>query len=99
MCSSDAQMARIRGCDGKPASRPVEIEYWQGEKIVYWNCPAHFIPNSVSEWYSYYKYHKDFSGAKMPDLYELPGKFIEAYHYYERCIGEYDKLLSERRSR
>ena len=97
-CNHDKQLARIRGCDGRPADRPAEWEYWEGVKILYWNCPTHFIPDSISEWYTYYKYHKDFPGAKMPDIQDKSPKFLQAYTYYERCLNEYRSILSKRGS-
>lgn len=88
-------MARIRGCDGKPAPSPVEHDEDKEANVIYryWNCPKKFIPVSIYKWYNEYKYHKNFPSAIMPAYENIARRFITAVEVYESTLRAYQEKL------
>lgn len=72
----------------------------QDDEVNYilWNCPIHFVPNSIMEFYDEYKFYKDFPSARMPEFNEINHKFLEAYRYYEHCHGEFSSEVHKNNS-
>jgi len=93
VCPFDKTIAKIKGCSGKSAPRPVHEETYDNRHIIYWNCPTKFIPVSVSHWFKMYQYQKEFSGADMPGWGNQTAKWLRFYHYYK---SELSKLIKEK---
>jgi hypothetical protein len=82
-------MALKMGCRGFSAPLPVQVEVYDNKKIVYWNCPRKFIPQSVFTWYDKYTYHQKFAGAKMESYENQSYKFLQACNVYEARKNEF----------
>lgn len=95
-CGTNDRLARIRGCDGKPAPKRVEIETVGDKTYVYWNCPKKFIPASLYKWFHEYDYHKKFISAPMPSYENISRRFLTAVNVYESAINEYQEALNKK---
>jgi hypothetical protein len=74
------------GCDGRPAPKPVHIDYHEGEEIRYWHCPKHFIPQSIYQWWDIYV------NCRKPSISEYDQRkliYLEAVNVYETEMMKY----------
>ena len=90
-CHHDKTIAKIRGCSGKSAPRPVLEDEHDGKIIIYWSCPARFIPKSVSHWNDMYTYQKEFPGADMPGWGKQTAKWIKFYKVYKSELSKFKR--------
>lgn len=88
-------MARLRGCDGNPAPKPVLTEELNGDIIEYYHCPSILIPRSVHHWYDQYAYHSEFTGADMVGWSKQTAKWLRFYRVYKNEVARITKELSK----
>jgi hypothetical protein len=74
------------------------FEYIEGG-VYYrlWNCPIKFVPNSISQFFLIYNYHKEFQGASMPPFENTSNRFILACKVYNDYYADYLKLIAKER--
>lgn len=82
-------MARVRGCDGKPADFPVSREEHEGKLYIWWNCPSKFIPISIYKWWKLYKFYRKFNKISSENYLMQKSIYLEAVNLYENELTNY----------
>jgi hypothetical protein len=95
-CQSDKKLARIRGCDGKPAPSAVDEEEEEGVRIYYYNCPMNFIPNNILKWFREYRMYTILPGLSLGLTENISMKFLRAVEIYERYLNRFKSELAAR---
>jgi len=65
-----------------PAAVPVAWENQDG--LIFYNCPIHFVPDNVLDWYLQFTYEKNFHTA--PPYTDRSMRFIRAMYKYEEYL-------------
>lgn len=88
-CEFDKILARNRGCDGQPASRPVEREIYKGQEIQYYHCPRQLIPKSVLMWYNLRSKLKNYPNIVINGLSGMSYRYWLFDDHYEFFSTEF----------
>lgn len=88
-------MRNILGCNPDVAGENTAWKYAEGDrKVYYYNCPVHFIPEWVWNFWSVYKGYQR-ARFSVPSLKDQPVKFVKACDIYERWISEFSELKAQ----
>jgi hypothetical protein len=62
-----------------------------GKRLRFFNCPSHFLPDSVLDFHRRLKYYREFPGSSpSPDAQS--SRFLEAWEIYETELSRLEEL-------
>lgn len=65
-----------------------------GKRLRFFNCPSHFIPSSVTDFWRRLHYYREFPGsAPGPD--EQSSRFLEAWEIYQTELARLEELKAK----
>lgn len=90
-CKSNPNFKKTWGCENEIKFRPLPSEEINGIRYVYHNCLFKFIPDSIFDFITIDDYYSDFSGAQMPFVENVSGRFLLAHKIYNRWLHKFQE--------
>ena len=88
-CDHDKMIAERRGCNGSPATEPVEEEIYKGVQIQYYHCPRQLIPKSVLVWYNVRSKFLKYPNIQINGLSGMSYRYWLFEDFYEMFVTEF----------